>query len=276
MEQLHALAELTEAGLMFELESTAPEAVQSALGMASRRIGGGVALSMRDDPSGYWSKALGFGFDEPVTAELMARVCDFYRSEGSPGAVIQIAPSLLPPDWDDICAAQNISPGSYWVKLACEVDAFHPGATELRVGPAGPDLADEWASVMLRGFGMPEQGLAAMMAAFVGHPRFHPYAAWDGDEMIAAASLFIDQRVGAFFGASTLPTHRSRGAQSALLAIRARKAAEAGCRWLTAEAGKPTGDSVNPSLNNMKRAGFTTLYARQNWTWKPATAPSGS
>ncbi|SCF16277.1 hypothetical protein GA0070612_4344 [Micromonospora chokoriensis] len=37
-------------------------------------MGGGVVLSMRHDPTGYWSTALGFGVDEPVTAELIAQV----------------------------------------------------------------------------------------------------------------------------------------------------------------------------------------------------------
>jgi hypothetical protein len=125
-EQLRVLAEKAEAEFMFQYESRAPERVRSMLGIATARIGGGVALSMRHDPSGYWSKALGFGFDEPVSRDVIAQVIGFYQAQHSPGAVIQIAPSLLPPDWDDIRVDYGITPQTYWVKLACAVGALQP------------------------------------------------------------------------------------------------------------------------------------------------------
>jgi GNAT superfamily N-acetyltransferase len=272
--RLSALAELAEAEAMFRFESGAPESVRSALGMAQARIGGGVALSMRHDPTGgYWNKALGFGFAEPVTAKTIAEVCDFYREQGRRQATLQIAPDRLPDDWDGIRAAQGITPGSYWVQLAREVTDFPEVETTLRITEVDTGRAARWASTLLRGFGMPEQGLTEMMAATVAQPDFRAYAAWDGDEMVAAATLFLHGEVGGISGASTLPTHRGRGAQSALLAIRARAAAEAGCRWLTAQTGRPAEGDHNPSLENMLRLGFRVTYDRRNWVWQ-ADAPT--
>jgi hypothetical protein len=74
-----------------DFEASSPS-TKSALGIATTRMGGGVVLSVREDVTGYWSKALGFGFSEPVTGALIDRVVDFYRAERSRGAVIQIAP----------------------------------------------------------------------------------------------------------------------------------------------------------------------------------------
>ncbi|MET8351477.1 MULTISPECIES: hypothetical protein [unclassified Micromonospora] len=54
----------------------------------------------------------------------------------------------------------------------------------------------------------------------------------------------------------------------ALLTARAAAAAQAGCRWVTAETGKPAPGSSNPSLNNMLRVGLTPLYERRNWIWR--------
>jgi hypothetical protein len=267
-----ALAEGAEAEFMYQYESNMPPSTRSAFGVTTTRIGGGVALSMRRDPTGYWSKALGFGFDEPITRDLIDRVIDFYRGEGSTGAVIQIAPSVLPPDWDDIRARHDLRPGSQVVKLWCPIDAFGPGQTGMRVGPVGPGDAEEWASVVLRGFGMPEEGIAEMLVASVGHPDFRPFAVWDGDHLVAGANLFVNGEVGSLNTGSTLPGHRNRGAQSALLAARAKEAANAGCRWLVAEAGRPAEGETNPSLNNMLRAGLRQLYVRQNWIWRPDTA----
>ncbi|MEU7676636.1 hypothetical protein AB0C42_17710 [Micromonospora taraxaci] len=267
-ETVGALAELAEAEFMFRYESGASADVRGALGIRTARMGGGVVLSMRHDPTGYWSKALGFGVDEPVTGELIAQVCDVYRAEGTPSAVIQIAPDRLPADWDEICARENITAGGVWVKLAGEIDALKPGGTDLRVGPVPDESVHEWASVVLRCFGMPEEHLGPMLAESVRDPGFRPFAAWDGAEMVAAANLFVHGEVGSLNTGATLPTHRGRGAQSGLLAARVAAAAAAGCRWVTAETGRPAPGSSNPSLDNMRRLGMSPLYERRNWVWQ--------
>jgi hypothetical protein len=109
-DQISRLAEAAEAEFMYQYERMASPSTQKTLGIATARIGGGVALSMRNDVTGYWSKALGFGFTEPVTGELIDGLIAFYRAEHSPGAVIQIAPASLPSDWPTICSRNNIPP----------------------------------------------------------------------------------------------------------------------------------------------------------------------
>jgi len=108
-----------------------------------------------------------------------------------------------------------------------------------------------------------------MLAAGLANPSFRPFTAWDGDEIVAT-NLFICGEVGSLNTAATLPTHRNRGAQSALIAARAKEAANAGCHWLCAETGRPADGETNPSLNNLASAGLRPLYYRQNWTWTPA------
>jgi hypothetical protein len=269
-ERFVADTEGIEAEFMHTYVSSATQPVKTALGIATLRIGGGVALSMRHDLTGYWSKALGFGFEEPVTEELIDRVLAFYRAEHTPGTVIQVAPSALPPEWDEICVRHNIRAGSPWVKLACPTVDFVPAAkTQLRVGPVSHTDVEEWASTTLRGFGMPEEGLAEMMVASVREDSdFRPFAAWDGDEMVATANLYLRGDIGSLNSAATLSAHQSQGAQSALVAARAKAAADAGCRWLVAETGVPEEGTRNPSLNNLVRAGFQPIYERQNWNWR--------
>jgi hypothetical protein len=221
-DQLGRLAEAAEAEFMYQYETLAPPPTQAALGIAAARIGGGVALSMRHDVTGYWSKALGFGFTEPITDRLVDEVIDFYRAEQSPGAVIQIAPALLPAEWPTICSRHNIRPDSQWIKLACAIDDFRPGQTsDLRISLVGPEDFSQWAATALRGFGMPRQGLVDMLAAGLANPHFRPFAAWDGDEIVATANLFIHGEIGSLNTAATLPAHRNRGARSALIAARA-------------------------------------------------------
>jgi GNAT superfamily N-acetyltransferase len=272
------LAERSEAEALYDFETGAPEHVRAALGMEALRLGGGVALSMREDTTQFWSKGLGFGFDEPITAELMGRVCGFYRSQRAPMAVLQFASSVLPANWDEICAKENIAAGSAWVKLVSDIDTaitrieqHAPLAPELRVGPVAPGDSSEWASVMMRVFDMPGQNLAGMAAGSVGRPGWHPYAVWQGEELVATATMHVHGKAAQFFGGATLPSARRKGAQTALLAARAKAARAAGCRWLVAETGAEQPGDHNSSLHNMLRTGFNVLYERRNWIWRPDT-----
>ena len=269
-DQTSPLAEATEAEFMYQYESSAPPSTKRALGISTARIGGGVALAMRHDVTGYWNKALGFGVSEPVTAELVDDVVAFYVAKSAPGAVIQIAPTLLPDDWPELARRYGLRPTSRWIKLFAAIDDVQTShATDLSVRPVDPADFPRWASTTLRAFGMPTAGLADMLAEALAQPGFHPFAAWDGDEMVATANLFVHGSVGSLNSTGTLDTHRNRGAQSALIAARASAAADAGCRWLSAETGRPGDGEVNPSLNNLLRSGLRALYERENWAWSP-------
>jgi hypothetical protein len=266
--ELIALAETAEAEFMHAYAAGAPARTKSALAISTARLGGGVALSMRDDPTRYWSKALGFGLSEPVTARLMEELVDFYRSAGTPLTVLQIAPSALPPDWASIAADLGFQSRSAWYKLAAPLDRLRPEAkTRLRIAPVRTEDADRWARTVLRGFGMPEDPLAPMFAACLDNPSFLPFAAWDGDRIVAGANLFVHGPIASLNAASTLPGHYNLGAQSALIAARIRAAYDAGCTWVIAETGRPDPGEVNVSLANLERAGLRPLYARQNWVW---------
>lgn len=263
------LAEAAEAEFMYTYESKASPLTRATLGIGTLRIGGGVALSMRHDVTGYWSKALGFGLTEPISSDLIDQVIRFYVAEGSSGAVIQIAPNARPADWAEILARHDLRPESHWIKLACKVDdVVADRGTGLRIGPVGANDRRRWASTTLRAFGMPEYGLVDMMAESLAHPNFRPFAAWDGDEMVATANLFIHGKLGSLSSTATVPSHRNRGAQSALITARAREAANAGCVWLCAETGAPE-DGGTTSFGNLQRSGMRILYERQNWVWSP-------
>jgi hypothetical protein len=271
-------AEAAEADFMHAYVAGAPAAVQERLGIATARIGGGVVLSMLNDPMSYWSRTL--GFTEPVTRELVGRIVAFYRDKGCDEARIQIAPSALPADWEEIRAAHGIEPMHDGLKLAAPIEQVVRPAVgpRLRVGPVDESDTAEWASVVLRGFGVSTEGLGGqlveMMAAIAENPQFHPYGAWDGTDLVAGAALFVRGTVGSLNSGATLPSHRMLGAQSALIVVRAEAARAAGCRWLVAETGKAGPGEINRSTENLKRAGLRVLYVRPNWRWQAATDPT--
>jgi GNAT superfamily N-acetyltransferase len=280
-----ALAEQAEAEAYADFEAAATDAGKTALGMRQLRIGGGVALAMRNDPSGFWSKTLGLGFAEPVTAGLVERVIEFYRDCGLSSATLQFAPQVLPTDWADITARLTISgSGSALVKLAGDLGTVTAGSRDvarsgclddgLHVTRVPAARAREWAEVTLRVFGLLVEHQVEMGTGCVGRPGWQAFAVFSGSEIVATAGLYVTGSVGHLFGAATLPGARRRGAQSALIAARAAAAREAGCAWLVGETFAEGPGQHNSSLHNMLRAGMSVCYKRPNWTWRDGVLTS--
>lgn len=274
-----AQAELSEAEALYEFESNAPEHVRESLGVAGLRLGGGVALSVRNDPTGFWSKALGFGFDEPVTVALIEKVREFYLAQRTSPATLALAPEVIPADWEDICLAMGIVGGATLVKMVCDIDDIVGRLStsveltgDLRVAPLQTVDAAAWGGVMMDIFGMPRENLAEMAASSVGLPGWHAFGAWDGDSVVGTGTVKINGETAQMFAGGTISTLRRRGIQSALLLERAKVAKSLGCRWLIAETGAETPGSHNSSLHNMRRLGFEVLYERRNWIWRSPEA----
>ncbi len=65
--------------------------------------------------------------------------------------------------------------------------------------------------------------------------------------------------------AATLADHRRKGAQSALLAARIRRARELGCDVVLTETGELRDDLPGNSYRNILRAGFEEVAVTENW-----------
>ena len=273
IDALTVAAERAEAATMLALESRATPETMARLGMAATEIAGGVVLAVREDPSQYWSKVYCLGLDQPITDAVIGDVLDFYRDNGNKVAVLQIAPSALPPDWAEICARHGIVAGSFWHKLVREPEVDVPQtASSLRIAPVPVADGLTWARMLMRGFGMPAE-LAPMVSNVLAEPGVTSFGAYAEDELVGAGTLSVvdvagGQRVGEFAAGCTLPDYQGRGSQSALIAARIQAAVAAGCGLLVAETGDEKPGEHNTSLRNLRRLGFRVLYKRQNWVWR--------
>jgi GNAT superfamily N-acetyltransferase len=99
------------------------------------------------------------------------------------------------------------------------------------------------------------------MTGVVGHRGWHCFVGYDGARPVAAGALFASGDFGWLGIAATLESHRGRGAQSALLAARIRRASDLGLRLLVTE----TGVGPEQSFRNVVRAGFEPEYVRANF-----------
>ncbi|WP_420369412.1 GNAT family N-acetyltransferase [Curtobacterium sp. L1-20] len=237
---------------------------RDALGIRTTRFGGAMAAAMANDPSGYWSKTLGLGFDVPLDRAVLAEVLAFFRESRTASGLVAVAPQVLPDDWDAVCAEQGLTLSSTWSKFACPVDDVVAGETDLAVRELAAEDTAAWARIIRDAFGMSDPDLTPMLRGVFDDPDARVFGAWDGDELVGAGAVHVVGEVASINTGGTLPSHRQRGVQSALLAARHTAAVEAGCRLLTAETGPAEG---NPSYRNLVRAGFTHHYDRSNWLW---------
>jgi GNAT superfamily N-acetyltransferase len=264
------IVELAEAECLADGFAAAPAVVAKDLGMSVERIGGGVATIMRNDPTGgFWSRVIGLGVEQPITDDVVEEVIDLYSRHAMPTTLLQIGPAAEPEDWEDIVTRHGFTAGGGWVKMLRDASPPPPVDTDLRIRTLGASDATDYGSVYWEGFGFPDPRFKAWMTGGVGRRGWVHFGAYDGDTIVAVAATFHWQGIACLYGAATLPSHRNRGGQSALMAARLIEAAAHGDRWVSTETGTETDEDPNPSLHNMRRMGFKEVYVRRNWIRRP-------
>jgi GNAT superfamily N-acetyltransferase len=167
-----------------------------------------------------------------------------------------------------------------WMKFSRGIGP-RQAQSDLVVVKVAPDQADDFATVVTGGFGMPDWS-NPLAANVVGRPGWSCYVAYDGDAPAGAGALYVQERPGPGrvaglgpatlpakvgwlgFGA-TLPQFRGRGAQSAILAARIEEARRLGCATVTTETGELEEGHASSSYRNIVRAGFREAGVRENY-----------
>jgi ribosomal protein S18 acetylase RimI-like enzyme len=134
-----------------------------------------------------------------------------------------------------------------------------PGLVEIDGAP-DPEL---FADVLLRGHGVPDGARVrdrASVTRWAELDAWRLYLARVDGEPAGAALLSLEDDIGYLANASTLPEHRRRGVQTALIARRIEDAAAAGCDAVCS--GAAFGSA---SQRNLQRAGLQVAYTKAVW-----------
>ena len=254
------MLEMGEAAAFSEyLAGLPPEAGARRVPMAD-----GVALVC---PPGrpIFNSIFGLGLTRPLRETELDEVLDLYRRAGIEEYEFALAPLAQPaealPGWLE---ARGLRLSSRRAKMYRRPGPVAPIATDLRVEVVGPRHATAFARVIIEAFGSSEVMMPAFEAC-TGRPDWRCYAAFDGDALVATGQLFVRDGVGWLGAGATLPTHRRRGAQGAIMAARVSAATDLGCRWIITETGEDRPEEPNPSYHNMLRTGFQLAYHRPVW-----------
>lgn len=222
--------------------------------------GGHVMFAGAGSPIGH---AAGLGLDRPFTSKDLDHVEAFYSRHGAPSQV-DVTPLHEPAVFEmfkqrgyAIAELNNV----LWRPLAA-LENMPPAPQGIKIRPGRAEQAGEFASILARCFQEyrnPPEGFEEMLAPLYRMPGVLTFVASSGDKQVAAAAGLIipEHKVLALFGAGTLPDYRRRGIQSAMLGVRLRAGADAGCEIAVVVT---QGGTI--SQRNCERLGFRVAYSK--------------
>lgn len=252
------IAQLVEYG---EAEAYADmfQAASPTMGLRVERDRGMVALIAPNAPVLLFNRVIGLGLEGPESDDLLDRIAGLYADSALYG--IQLTPmSQLRPERLE---RFGLRASNRWAKMYREAEADLDVPTDLEVVQIGWERAEEFARVTIAAHGMPPT-MAPWTAALVGRADWRAFAALEANAIVAVGMTFVRNDVAWLGLGGTLPSHRRRGAQGAIMAQRIRDAAAQGCRWVITETGEDLPERPNPSFHNMIRTGFELAYQRPN------------
>lgn len=261
-----ARIERAECGLLAGAAAAAEERAADVPVVALPLAGGLAVWTASDAP---FNKVAGLGFaGAPAAAELAAVESAF----AARGAAVRVELATLgDPAVVDLLTGRGYRLAGFENVLGLPVARAlaTDGVAGVAVTECGPaDLVD-WMDAVAGGFAAPDQqgvpsdeefSREALEQAFgdLAHARgFRRYLARRDGEVAGGASARYVGGVAQLCGAATLPRHRRRGVQSALLAARLAAAAAEGC-----DVAVVTTQPGSKSQENVQRLGFALLYAR--------------
>ena len=229
-------------------------------------------------PGQPFNKLAGLGFAAPIDEEAVARI---ERGYDAKGAELRVELSTLAdPSAGIVLSRRGYELAGFENVLglrldedrvrALQTEAEADAARDVIVSRAGADETGIWIETVTDGFFHPDvfdgppptesfgrENILDVMAVASAVPGLALYLARRDGAIAGGGSVRIADRLAQLSGASTLPAHRRRGVQSALLRARLLDAAGQGCDLAVV-----TTEPASKSQENVQRAGFALLYSR--------------
>jgi len=255
------LADAIEARAAADMYAAAP----AALEIRTEVVGGATVLLAPRIPVSYFNRAIGLGVDEPASESSLDEIIAKFASARVADYWLHLNPIARPRELPDWLAARAFAtpPRRTWAKFLRGTQRYDTRPSAFRIRRADARDAPAVAQTACSAFGLPAL-LAPWFAALVGRPGWNFVVAETDTGVAATGAVFIAGTTAWVGVGATLADQRNRGAQSALLAARIAVAADAGCTVLATETGESISGEKNPSLENIRRAGFEQVCSRLN------------
>jgi GNAT superfamily N-acetyltransferase len=262
---------LAERAALASVHEVATPRQTESLGLSTRALGGCLVSRCTAEHGIMLNRSVGLGVFEPADGELLDQVIAAYRHRGIERAFIAVSEGSQPPGLARKLAERGLSEARAWAKFVRSPEPAEPGVDQLRVAPVGRRHAADWGRIVAAAFGMPK-ATAPLLSRLAGHPGWHLFMSFAGDEPAGAAGLFVHRGVAWFDWAATDPEFRRRGSHGALMRARITRAAELGCTHLMTATGEAVPGDPQHSWGNITRYGFARLFGTRNFVVAPVPA----
>ena len=222
------------------------------------------AYAMFDGAGSPLTQTFGLGTFQPVTAEELDEIEEFFRSRGA-NVFHEVCP-LADASVLTLFNERRYRPLEFSNVLyrPISTDLRLQAATneDLRVRVAEKNEMKLWADTALEGWSeFPEvTDFISELGQVAAHSETLSFLAETDGKAVATGSLIVAGDVALLAGASTVPAARRQGAQLALLEGRLRYAAAQGCT-----VGMMVALPGSGSQRNAERHGFRIAYTRTKW-----------
>lgn len=220
--------------------------------------------AMFDNPSSPLTQTFGLGVFEPLDAEHLDALEQFFTQRGA-DVFHEVCP-LADPSAFALLSERDYKPIEFsnvlYRPITTDLRLDAPRNEQIRARRVRADEVDLWAQTQCEGWS--EFTEVADFLRDLGHVTARSnallfLAELDG-QTIAAGALSINGEIALCAGASTIPRARRQGAQNALLEERLRHAATLGCTI-----GMMVTQPGSGSQRNAERHGFRIAYTRTKW-----------
>lgn len=237
-----------------------------SLKLASGGVGGAFAsvLGALPDSAVVLNRVLGLGLAGREMPELLDQIVGRYRDAGVRRYFVHLHPDADPPALESWCKERGLEQARAWMKFARGRQAPPERYTDFQVREATVSDAAEFARIEADAF---DTGKVSepLLARLVGRAGWHIFMSFDDTEAAGAGALFVKDGIGWLDWGATVPFHRGRGGQSALLCRRIAAALDLGCRIIGTTTGEEVPGDPQVSYGNILKCGFTEAYLRRNF-----------
>jgi hypothetical protein len=258
-------ADAVEAHAYADFFAAAPTALREKLGLRIEQVAGATLLIAPGVPTPMFNRAIGFGLERAAESRDIDAMLALY-GETRTKWWLHWSPYAGPTGFESqlLHCGFTLASRRSWAKMLRGPESPPQIATDLDIGPAVDREADSVARAIAQAFEMPPS-MADWLRGLYGRPRWRVYAVRDGAQVVGGGCLFVSGTEAWLGMGSVLASHRRRGGQGALMALRIADAAAAGATAIVTETGEQHACEPNPSLANMRRCGFITVASRSNF-----------
>jgi hypothetical protein len=211
------------------------------------------------------NRIFGVGHDPTYSIDRLGRLLARFSARGIRRLLLHTPALPQPPELTEWLLQAGLERYRRdWIKFGRVEGPVTPTSSALRVAQVAPRDAAACGRIACEALGLPAP-MSTLFASLVGRPRWHLFAAYEDEQPVATAGLFVHGSTGYLAFAGTRESHRCRGAQATLIERRVRLAFALGVTWLVSETGAAVEGEPQHSYQNLSRAGLVPLFVRPNW-----------